>query len=374
MVEKFALALSEKTQEDAAREVSLKIKSIFPKSIKYILLFFTPQYKPSLLLKTLNFTLNPKMVLGIQAPLLIFENRIIEKGVIALCINKKEAFLKEIFTKKYSPQDIEASLRKGLKQFDRDKQFLLSTIPQQCSPSDYLQSLTLSLGKAFNVLGVGFLKKYASKNYLIINNSVDEGLLNIIGSGLKLTFLKIGGFIPLGKPFIITRVISERNIIMEINGEPAINIYKHYFEEKFEAFTLNNLFPLYPFGIKEKDKTNILIIKECLEDGSLVCMGEIKENTKVHLMLLHPPSLLDALQEQLTPLKNIAESLIFMINSLPRKKILRDSATEEIKTIHDILGKSHKIFGIYSDYSFFPDKDLQKNIMETGNLILTLWE
>ncbi|UCD15211.1 MAG: FIST C-terminal domain-containing protein, partial [Candidatus Omnitrophota bacterium] len=343
-------------------------------AIKYILIFFTPQYKPSPLFKTIDFTLNPQMVLGIQAPLLIFKDRIIEKGVIACCINKKEAFLKEIFLKKYEPQDIESALRKALQKFGREKQFLFSALPPQCSPSNYLRGLTLSLGKAFNALGAGFTKRYASKNYQIINKVVDEGLLNIIGSGVKLTFLKVGGFFPIGKPFTITRVISDRNIIMEINGEPAINIYKNYLEEKFDTFQRNHLFPLYPLGIKEGGETYLVNIRECLEDGSLVCMGEVKKNTQGHLMLFHPSSLMRSLKDCLAPLKNIGGGLIFMINSLPRKKILRDAAAEEIKTVHNLLGNKFKLFGIYADYSFFPDKELRKSIMETSNLLITLWE
>lgn len=374
MPEEFAIALSEKNQKEAIREVSLKIKSIFPKAIKYVIVFFTPQYNPSFLFETIDFTLNPVQVWGLQVPLLIFDDKIIEKGIIACCINKNDALLQDVFIKQYQPQDIEAALHQSLKNFKGKKRFIFSAIPPQCQPANYLQGISLSLGKAAAILGAGFTKRYSAKNYQIINKTTDEGLLNIIGSGVDLTFFKISGFFPIGKPFAITRVIKERNIIMEINRQPAVNIYKKYLEDKFAVFQKNHLFPLYPIGIQKDGKTYLINIKECLEDGSLICVEEVKENTTAHLMLLHPRTLLNSLKDSLLPLKNIAANFVFMINSLSRKKILRDAAGEEIRTIHNVLGDKFKIFGIYCDYSFFPDKELRKNIMESGNLLITLWD
>ena len=75
--EEFAIAFSEKEQAEAIREVSLKIKSIFPKDISNILILFTPEYQPRTILKTITLTLNPKRILGLQAPSLIFEGRIV---------------------------------------------------------------------------------------------------------------------------------------------------------------------------------------------------------------------------------------------------------------------------------------------------------
>jgi hypothetical protein len=374
MVEKFAIALSEKDRVEAAKEVSLKLKSIFPKSIKDIILFFTPHYKPLSLFETINFALKPAKILGIQAPLLTFQDKIIEKGIIACCINKKDATLEEIVIKRDNSQDIETSLRLNLQKFGGEKKFILSFCPHHFSPANYLRGTTLATGKAFNIIGSGFIRRYAAKNYQLINNSVDESLLNIFVKGIDLDFIKISGFFPVGMPFNITRVISDRNIIMEINNEPAINIYKKYFEEKFDILKKNHLFSLYPLGITQGEETRLINITDCLEDGSLVCTGEVKNNTRAHLMMIHPPSLLQSLEKILDPIKNNREGLIFMINSLTRKKVLKDYAQEEIRAINHILGNKHKIIGIYSDYALFPSKATREIHVESGNILMTLWK
>ena len=97
--EDFAIAFSQKEGEGAIKEVSLKIKRIFPKRIDYLILLFTPHYTPSHILKTVNFTLKPKKLFCLEAPWLIFEDKSVQKGVVACCLNKKELFSHEVFLK-----------------------------------------------------------------------------------------------------------------------------------------------------------------------------------------------------------------------------------------------------------------------------------
>lgn len=374
MDEKFAVALSEKDQKEAIKEISLRIKSIFPKTIKYILLFFTPHYKPANFFETIDLTLKPLMIIGIQAPLLIFEDRIIEKGIIGCCLNKSETILKEIFINNDEPQNIEQSLRTAMQKFHHDKQFIFSFFSNQINPADHLKGLTRTFGSAANIHGAGFTKKYAEKNYQLFNKTVVEGSLNILGKGLEIDSIKIDGFLPLGKPFMITRVIKDRNVIMEINKKPAIDFYKNYFEEKFDILKNNNLFGLYPLGIKQGKETHLINVIKCLEDGSLLCVGEVKENVYAHLMLLHPQSLFQSLESKLADFKNNGEGLIFMVNSLSRKRILQEYAQQEIYAINQILKDKFKIIGIYSDYSFFSDKEIRRINIETGHLLITAWK
>ncbi|MDP2922198.1 MAG: FIST C-terminal domain-containing protein [Candidatus Omnitrophota bacterium] len=369
MEEKFAIALSEKAEEEASKEVSLKIKSVFPKSIRYLLVFFTPQYHPWNILNSINFTLKPHMIIGTQTPLLIFENKLIEKGVVACCINKAEAELKTIFIKNDEPQNIESSLRSSLKDYPREEQSMFSLLSHQFNIFNYLRGVELSLGKSFDVFGAGYIKKYFSKNYQIIGNSVEEGLLNVMVKGIEIDFLRISGFIPLGKPFTITKAISKKGIIMEINGQPAINIYKHYLREKFDSFMKNYLFSLYPLGIRRENDIHLVSIIEYLQDGSLACVGEIKENSEAHIMLLQPSSLMESLDDTLQPLKDKEEGLVFIINSMTRKKILKEHAEEEISIIKNNLGDKFKLFGIYSDYSFFTNKETREIELESGSLL-----
>jgi hypothetical protein len=369
MEEKFAIALSEK-EEDAPKEVSLKIKSVFPKLVKYLLVFFTPHYQPLNILNTINFTLQPQILAGMQSPFLLFEDRLIEKGIVACCINKPEFKLKELFIKNDEPQNVESSLRATLKKYSRENLFLFSLLSHRFNILNYIRGVDLALGKTVNIFGGGYIKKYFSKNYQIINDTVEDGLINIITQRLEFNFSKISGFVPLGKPFTITKTMAKRGIIMEIDGQPAINIYKHFLDEKFDTFVKNYLFTLYPLGIKNGDNTHLVSIIECLQDGSLACMGEVKENSQAHLMLLNPSFLMESLRDMLKTVKEEDNELIFLINSLPRKKILKDHAAEEVTFIKQALGEKTKIFGTYCDYSFFSNSETREIELGTNNILI----
>jgi hypothetical protein len=135
MEQKVMVALSERDGEEAIRDVSLTIKSVFTKSIKTILIFFTPHYQPAALLKMLDFTLKPQLVVGLLSPFLIFEDKIIDKGVVGCCLNNEGIELKDFFIKTDEPEQIESALRIFLKGFPGEKQFLLSFIPYQFNPA-----------------------------------------------------------------------------------------------------------------------------------------------------------------------------------------------------------------------------------------------
>lgn len=374
MEEKFAIAFSEKKGDEAVKEVSLKIKSVFPKSVKHIFVFFTPHYNPQEVLNTINFTLKPQTIIGLQSPLLNFEDKIIEEGVVAFVINKESAGFKTILIKEDEVQKIESALRLSLKEYAREKEFIFSFLSPRFNYRNYLRGLELSIGKSFNVFGAGYIRKYAAKNYQIVNNMITDGIVNIMGSGIHTTSLSITGFIPLGKPFTITKVIAQRSIIMEINGKPAINIYKDYLEDKFNTFLKNYLFSLYPIGIYYNNNIHLINVVECLDDGSLACIGNVKENTQGHLMLFHSQALFDSLKENLESLKSHGEGVVFMVNSMLRKKVLRDYAQEESRIIKQLLGDKFKIIGIYSDYSFFSEEETREINLEAGNILMTLWK
>ena len=368
---KFAIALSEKRGEDALKEISLKIKSVFPRSIKYVIVLFTPHYQAQNITKTLKFTLNPQGLFGITSPLLIYEGRLIERGIIAWCINKKEAQLKGAILEEGNDA-LNPWLDNTLKEMGGKKKALFSLLSGYGQRLSYLKELNSALIKGIDIVGAGYIKKGTAK-YLQIADSASEGALNIISKGLNIDVFNLGGYLPLGKPFTITKV-GESEIITEINNEPAINIYRNYLEEKFNTFKKKRLFVYYPLGIKERGRMRLVSIRDYLEDGSLVYTGGVKEGDSAQLLLLNQTSLLESLKKRLNIIGKSSEGAVFMINSLIRKKISTTSAAEEeLRWIRKYLGEQLSFFGIYTDYSLTSDKKTKEIGIESANSLITLW-
>ncbi len=369
------MAFSDKNEEEAPREIALKIKSVFPRATNSVLVFFTNHYPSLNILKIIHFTLKPRTLLGMQVPHLIYEDRIIEKGIIGCCINDESVTLKEVHIKSSDPREVESSLRIASRDNAGGKRFMFSFLPHQFDVYNFLRGVELSLGKSFNIFGAGYNIKYAYKSYQIINNNIDEGSVNILIGGAESHPFKIGGFLPLGKSFTVTKVISKKGVIMEIDNQPAVNIYKNYLEEKFDTFRKNKLFAMYPLGIKEESGGYHLInVLNVLEDGSLFCIGDVKEKTQANIMIMHPPSLFESLEKILAPLKKYGEGLVLAINPMIRKKILKDEAEKEIRLIKNILGDKFKLIGICCDYWLSPNEETREIEITSGNLLLNLWK
>jgi len=372
--EEFAIALSERDQEEAIREVSLKIKANFPKNINYLIILFTPHYNPANIVKTVNLTLKPQKVLGLQSPALIFEEKVIHKGIVACCINKEAVEWKEKFLESINLQEMESFITSSFKKLKGKGFYLLSFASATISPFTYINKMRSSLGKVINLRGIGYIKKYSAYRPQIVNNNLNEGLVNIALKGLQISYSKLDGYLPLTKPFTITKAATKRGIINEIDGQPAIEIYKRYLEEKFDVFVKNRLFSFYPLGIMTEGIIQMINIIDCLEDGSLVCLGEVKEKALGYIMFFDSNLSLQNLKNKLKIIKKSEPGLAFIVNSLTRKKILRENSEAEIKLTKQILGDKVKMIGLYCDYSFFSDDEKGDIDIESGNFIITLWQ
>jgi hypothetical protein len=372
--EEFAIAVSEKEQEDAIREVSLKIKAIFPKHIGHLIILFTPGYNPANILRNINFTLKPHKILGLSAPFLIFEGKIIQKGIIACCINKEPLESEEAFLKKGESRDLKEIMEASFKKIKRGDFFFLSFLSPPVDPSAYLRSTRMALGRILNLLGAGYINKYSASGYQIVNNFLCEGMISLALKGLKINPLKLGGYIPLGKQFTITKANASRGIIREINREPAVNIYKHYLEEKFETFIKNHLFSFYPLGIKNNGKIQLVNVLDALEDGSLLCLGEIRDGSCGNIMFLDSGILSEEIEKKLKTVKTKEAGLVFIINSLARKRILRETADKEVRSIKQALGNRSRVIGLYSDYYLFPDEERGEINIETSDILVSFWQ
>jgi len=370
----FFHAFTEKTSEDAARELSLRIKTLCGGGIKHLLVFFTAHNHPITLMQSLRRTINPKFLWGLEAPILIYEDKAAVKGVLAIAINGEEVSLRPVFTKSDAWESVESVFRKELKDMPGEKSFLFSSLPVGANFANYRRGIAMALGKNTNVIGAGYMKRFAQKQYVIIDDKVDEGSFSLVGKNLQLETARMGGFVPLGKPFVITKSLPDHSLVIEINNRPAAQMYKFYFEDKFETFKKHRYFSFYPIGIREGSKLRLISVVDTLNDGSLVCLGSIKEGSRANFTILHQPSLFQSLKTRLEPIRNHGEGFVFMINSLMRKKILMESYTEEIRAIKANLGDKFKVSGIYADYTIYPDKELMEIGMETGNLLVSLWK
>lgn len=369
----YFIYLSQKDETTAAKNISLEIKAKFKANPHFIFILFTPDYNPKNLFKIFKFTLKNPNIFGICAPLLIYQNKIIEKGVISCCINKKNAKINNLFIGSQDSEKIEYTLKSHFKKTKRKNVKLISFLSTRIDPSSFLKGMKYSLGKLVNFSGAGYQHKYFSGEQFMLNKGIGNGLINLNFDEISTQTFRLHDFIPFGKPFNINKINSKQQLIYEINNKPAVDIYRHFFEEKFNTFLKNRLFTYYPIGISYKDNFHLLTILDILEDGSLLFRGNLRNKKKGNLMALKEIYSKNKLNNKLNKIKDRGNGLVFIINSLSRKKNLGTKSSEEIKNISDFFYPTKKTFGIYSDYYLFPNSETQDATVETGGLLLNVW-
>jgi hypothetical protein len=163
------------------------------------------------------------------------------------------------------------------------------------------------------------------------------------------------GWRPLGRPRKVTRAKS--NVLREIDGEPAIDIYKEYFDKEIEGLHkefLPRVTIKYPLGMLMPGEEEYLMrnVLRVNTDGSLVCVAEVPEGTEVRLMIGSRDTALEAAklaaQEAVMEMKGAEIKFAMVFDSVSRAKLLVGNIRREIEIIKRVLGEKIPLIGFYT--------------------------
>jgi len=196
--------------------------------------------------------------------------------------------------------------------------------------------------------GTRFEKTLAS-----YNENPKEGELVAIGfygETLEITFSIYGGWTPFGPERIVTK--SDGNTLYELDGQPALDLYKKYLGDK--AKDLPGAALLYPLNVTSKDENqsivrSILNINE--EDNAVILAGDIPENSKVQLMMTNVDNIANASERaarQALELRKNKPEVALLVSCIGRKLVLDQRVEEEIEEVMEVLGDDTTLSGFYS--------------------------
>ncbi|GLR19092.1 FIST signal transduction protein [Portibacter lacus] len=174
--------------------------------------------------------------------------------------------------------------------------------------------------------------------------------IGFYGETLEVTFSIHGGWTPFGPERVVTK--SESNILYELDGLPALDLYKKYLGEKSEQLPGSAL--LYPLNVKSKDEDqsivrSILNIDE--EKNAMILAGDIPENSIVQLMMTNVDNIANASERaarQALELRKNEPELALLVSCIGRKLVLDQRVEEEIEEVVAVVGKSTTVSGFYS--------------------------
>jgi len=223
--------------------------------------------------------------------------------------------------------------------------------------SELVKGLRDSLPDGISVTG-GLAGDGASfKETFILNNKFEVkskkiAAIGFYGSHLKVGYGSMGGWDSFGIERLVSK--SENNILYELDGKPALALYKSFLGEQYsnELPASGLLFPLN-LRITQGDDPivrTILAVNE--ENQSLTFAGDIPVGSYVRLMKANFDRLIDgavgAAKSTLTNENNNNPDLAILISCVGRKLVLKQLIEEELEGVKEILGPNTTLCGFYS--------------------------
>ena len=193
------------------------------------------------------------------------------------------------------------------------------------------------------------------KTWVLDDAGVSSNRLVCIGLyGDKLGFShgSFGGWSPFGPARKVTR--CENNVLFELDGEPALAVYKKYLGEHAKGLPASGL--LFPFAMLGSDHSEVGLIRTILGvdeiTGSLTLAGEIDPNGYLKLMHANSDALVDgaeaAAQAAVKMQNNPGPGLALLVSCVGRKLVMGGRVDEEVEAVADVFGTGATLAGFYS--------------------------
>lgn len=247
---------------------------------------------------------------------------------------------------------------------------------QMVNGSDLVTGLQSSLPK--NVVVTGGLAGDGSrfqKTLVGLNEQPTEGKIIAVGfygNNLTVSHGSMGGWDPFGPERLVTK--SSANVLFELDGQPALSVYKKYLGEYSDELPGSAL--LFPLSVKLNDSEEsvvrtILSINE--DEQSLTFAGNIPTGSYARLMKANFDRLIEgASNAAMNSLQKLEKpDLAILISCVGRKLVLNQRIEEEVEVIRDILGKTTAITGFYSYGEISPNKGFMNCELHNQTMTIT---
>ncbi len=214
------------------------------------------------------------------------------------------------------------------------------------------------------------------KTLVGLNEAPVEGRIVAIGfygNHLSVSFGSVGGWDSFGPERLITK--SKGNILYELDGKPALGIYKTYLGQYADELPASGL--LFPLRIRTDNANNSLvrtILSVNTEEKSLAFAGNMPEGAYARLMKANFDRLIegasDAAQNSMNN-KTLAPELALLISCVGRKLVLDQRIEEEVEVVRAIYGNKTAITGFYSYGEISPSFNFLKCELHNQTMTIT---
>lgn len=177
----------------------------------------------------------------------------------------------------------------------------------------------------------------------------DAVAVGFYGKNLSVRHGTCGGWKPFGPVRRVTR--AEGNEIFELDGKPALPLYKEYLGEKAAGLPFTGL--MFPFAIlTEENRQDTGLIRTLMavdhDANTLKMAAAVPQGSLVRMMHADNDSLVDAARNAAEDAGMDRAQASIVISCAGRKILMGSDVEEEIDAVLDVVGKNRPFAGFYS--------------------------
>ena len=228
--------------------------------------------------------------------------------------------------------------------------------------SDLIAGVVEVLGRDIPLTG-GLAGDYGAftQTWTLFDETVSDRMLlaiGLYGAAIEFAHGSFGGWQSFGPARRATRV--KGNVLFELDGEPALEIYRRYLGEYAKDLPASGL--LFPFAILTDDRQESGLIRTLLSvdesDGSLTLAGDIPPDGFLKLMHASTEALVDGAEAAAEAARDMLEAdgqgLALLVSCIGRKLVMGDRVDEEVEAVGAVFGQGCQLTGFYSNGEISP--------------------
>lgn len=200
-----------------------------------------------------------------------------------------------------------------------------------------------------------------TKTWVLDNQGVSSNRLvcvGLYGDDLTVSHGSFGGWSPFGPARKVTR--CENNVLYELDGEPALTVYKRYLGEHAKGLPASGL--LFPFAMLGSDHNELGLIRTILgvdeATGSLTLAGDIVSDGYLKLMHSNTNALIEGVEAAAHSARDMhtapGNGLVLLVSCVGRKLVMGGRVDEEVEAVGKVFGQGATLSGFYSNGEISP--------------------
>ncbi|MCP5160679.1 MAG: FIST C-terminal domain-containing protein [Hahellaceae bacterium] len=176
-------------------------------------------------------------------------------------------------------------------------------------------------------------------------------LVGFYGDAIRIGTGHFSGWKPFGPTKKITK--SVKNVLLELDGEPALDVYARYLGEFAEQLPASALrFPLGLIHAISRERVVRTILSIDFEKKSMVFAGNVPEGATCQFMTAGYQGLVEAAREAALianeSLQEESPQLAILVSCVGRRLVLSHRTEQELEAIREVLPTSCAVTGFYS--------------------------